>query len=270
VNRSLERAGAPCLQVSESDAPGAAVVFQHGLCGDAAQTAEAFPDVAGFQRITLECRGHGASEAGDPSAFSIATFSDDLIAFIEAEGLGPCVVGGISMGAAISLRIAATRPDLVRGLVLSRPAWAVEAAPVNMAPNAEVGALISRHEAGKARTLFEQSAMAADLAANAPDNLASLRGFFAREPIDVTAALLSRISADGPGVSEGQASGISVPCLILANRRDAIHPMHLAERLAGLIPRARLVEVVPKADGRARHIAESRAAFGTFLREIGP
>ena len=41
---------------------GPAMVFQHGLCGDAGQAAQVFPD--GFTRLTLECRGHGASEAG--------------------------------------------------------------------------------------------------------------------------------------------------------------------------------------------------------------
>ena len=31
-------------------------------------------------------RGHGAAEPGDPAEFSITTFTDDVIALIEAEG----------------------------------------------------------------------------------------------------------------------------------------------------------------------------------------
>lgn len=38
-------------------------VFQHGLCGDAGQTAEAFPPEPGYQRITIEARGHGRSQS---------------------------------------------------------------------------------------------------------------------------------------------------------------------------------------------------------------
>ena len=244
------------------------IVFQHGLCGDAQQTAEAFPDEPGFRRMTLECRGHGAAEPGDPAELSIATFTDDVIALIEAEEIAPCVVGGISMGAAISLRLAATHPDLVRGLVLARPAWVVEAAPDNLAAPAQVGALLSRHDPETARALFEQSPTATGLAANAPDNLASLRGFFTREPITVTAALLTRISADGPCITEAQVAGISVPTLILANQRDAIHPMSHAARLADLIPHAKFVELTPKADDRERHLAEFREAFAAFLRAV--
>ncbi len=262
----FERPGSPRMAVSAGGA-GPPVVFQHGLCGDAAQVAEVFPEDAGFRRITLECRGHGLSEAGDPSRFSIAVFTDDVISLIEAEGLAPCVVGGISMGAAIALRLAATRPDLVRGVVLARPAWSVGPAPDNMVIPAMAGTLLARHDPATARAIFEQAPEAAMLAVSAPDNLSSLLGFFSREPVSVTAALLSAISADGPAVTAEQIAAIPVPALVLANRRDFIHPLSHAERLAALIPEAELVELAPKADGRERHVAEFRAALHSFLRE---
>jgi pimeloyl-ACP methyl ester carboxylesterase len=101
-------------------------VFQHGLCGDSGQTAEVFPDDAPFRRVTLECRGHGRSEAGEPAHLSIATFADDVAAMIEMQRGAPVILGGISMGAAIALRLAVKRPQLVRALVLARPAWLTE------------------------------------------------------------------------------------------------------------------------------------------------
>ncbi len=188
------------LAISDPGGTGLPVVFQHGLCGDARQTAEVFPRDSRFRRITLECRGHGGSESGDPSAFGIAAFAEDLAGFIEEHGLWPVVIGGISMGAAVSLRLAVRRPELVRGLILARPAWITDAAPENMAPNAEVGHLLRTLPPRKARDLFAASATAHRLAREAPDNLASLMGFFARQPQDVTAALLTRISTDGPGI----------------------------------------------------------------------
>ena len=48
-------------------------------------------------------------------------------------------VGGISMGAAIALRIAALRPDLVSALVLARPAWLDANGPENIQPVADGG-----------------------------------------------------------------------------------------------------------------------------------
>ena len=55
---------------------GRPLIFQHGLGGDAGQPADVFPEHAGWQAVTLECRGHGQSEAGPADAFRIATFAD--------------------------------------------------------------------------------------------------------------------------------------------------------------------------------------------------
>jgi pimeloyl-ACP methyl ester carboxylesterase len=256
----------PRLHVDDSGGTGLAMLFQHGLCGDARQVAEVFPPQTLFRRITLECRGHGASEPGDTSAFSIATFTGDVIALIEKLGLGPVVVGGISMGAAIAMRIAIRRPDLVRGLVIARPAWSTAAAPPNMAPNAEVGELLFRLPSEEARGAFLAGATAKRLAAEAPDNLVSLTGFFSRQPFAVTSALLRLISASGPDVSAAQLKAIAVPTLVIANRMDRIHPIALAEEIAGLIPTARLVEIAPKALDRAKYAADFQLALATFLK----
>lgn len=257
--------GGTVLHVDDAGGGGIPVVFQHGLCGDARQAAEAFPVDARFRRITLECRGHGASEPGPLGELSIATFADDVAALVERTRAGPLVVGGISMGAAIALRLAATRPDLVRGLVLARPAWVTESAPENMLPNAEVGRLLAALSADRARATFAGGETARRLAAAAPDNLASLEGFFARAPQAVTAALLQRIAADGPGVSDGEVAGIAVPTLVIGHDRDAVHPLGHAERLAALIPGARLDVITAKAVDRDRYVSDFRSSLGAFL-----
>ncbi len=256
------------LRISDSGGSGMPMVFQHGLCGDATQTAEVFPTDARFRRLTLECRGHGDSEAGDPAVFSIATFADDVAAMIEALGGGSMIVGGISMGAAIALRLAVTRPDLVRGLVLARPAWGTEAAPTNMMPNAEVGRLLSTLPAKEARRVFMETPSARRLAEEAPDNLSSLTGFFSRTSNAVTAALLQALSADGPGVSQVQVQAIRVPTLVVGHGRDAIHPLEHARLLASLVPGAKLAVITPKADDRRRYVDDFRGALAAFLEEL--
>lgn len=122
---------------------GMPVVFLHGLCGDAGQTSEAFPTEPGYRRVTIEARGHGRSQSGGLDRLSIETFANDVAAYVEANLDVPVIIGGISMGAAISLRLAVKRPDLVRALVLARPAWLTASAPENMIPNAEVGPLLT-------------------------------------------------------------------------------------------------------------------------------
>jgi pimeloyl-ACP methyl ester carboxylesterase len=237
-------------------------VFQHGLCGDASQTFEAAPQLLNWELLTLECRGHGKSCATPP--FSIPQFADDVVEIIEYLG-EPVVLGGISMGAAIATRIAVQRPKLICGLVLVRPAWLTENAPDNMQPNAEVGRMIA---AGQTGVDFEASAMGRRLALEAPDNLTSLLGFFDRCPHDVTAALLTQISADGPGISVGDLAELRCPALICGTAQDVVHPLALAQHLAQLIPSAGYVELPPKGADKPAHIAALHTAIATFLQEI--
>ena len=247
---------------------GLPVVFQHGLCGDASQTAQVFPDGLNYRRLTLECRGHGASDAGQYGHFSIAQFTTDLADMISHKNLDRPVVGGISMGAAIALRLAVTRPELVRALVIARPAWVTEAAPDNMAPNALVGELLAEHAPDEALGLFEATDVAADLTRFAPDNLASLRGFFRRQPIALTSALLSRISADGPGVDLNDLASLRLPVLVIGHDRDSVHPISLAREMAAAIPTAKFVEITPKVTDLARYQADFRAALAEFLKGL--
>lgn len=263
------------MAASSSDRPklsvvrrgrGRPVLFQHGLCGDARQPADVFPlDL--FECLTVECRGHGASEAGDPERIGIATFADDVAAVLDGQALGPVVVGGISMGAAIALRLAVVRPDLVKALVLARPAWTVDAAPPNMEPNALVGRLLASFEPDDARARFEATATAGELAAHAPDNLVSLRSFFSREPLATTAALLTRISADGPGVAPGEVRAIRVPTLVIGHERDWVHPLATARQLVSFIPGATLSVIPPKADDLEGYRTGFRRSLAAFLQE---
>lgn len=256
------------LSLYDSGGDGLPVLFQHGLCGDARQTAEAFPDDHRFRIITLECRGHGTSDAGDAKHFSIETFSQDLAALISELKLDTLVIGGISMGAAISLNLAIRTPGMVRGLILARPAWVLDRAPVNMRPNVVVGEYLQAHAPTKARELFMQSDMARRLNEEAPDNLASLAGFFDRAPQDVTASLVTAIGNDGPGVTPSQAAGIAAPTLVIGHERDYIHPLGHAVDLADLIPRARLVQITPKATDKAAYVRDFHHALIQFFEEL--
>lgn len=241
------------------------VVFQHGLGGDAAQVAQNFPDSPSRRRLTVECRAQGGSGSGGRRPFSIAMFADDVLAAADAAGLDRFVAGGISMGAAIALNLASRYPERVIGLVLVRPAWAFDAAPPNMRPYVEVAELIRSRPLDEARDAFAASATAARFRAEAPDNLASLLGFFARENATVFAEVMQAIADDGPGVTRAAASGLAIPTLVIGSGIDLVHPLAIARSLADAIPNAAFVEVTPKATDKDRHFTEVRAAITRFL-----
>jgi pimeloyl-ACP methyl ester carboxylesterase len=252
------------LAVYSGGSQGIPLVFQHGLCGDAGQIAEAMAGLAPQRWTGLECPGHGASPMAEPS---IARFADDVAALIETLGQ-PVALGGISMGAAIGSRLAVTRPDLVRALILVRPAWVCAHARANMQPNAEVGRLLALYPAEQARAIFTASPTAQRLAQVAPDNLNSLLGFFSRKPLADTARLLTTISADGPDITEAQLRALRLPALICGCGEDAIHPYSHAQTLAALIPNSRLVELPAKARNKAEHLSALNTAMTQFLQEI--
>lgn len=252
------------LNLHKANSTGQPIFFQHGLCGSAAQTVEVFPEDPRFCLHTLECRGHGSSNTGDTNSLSINTLADDVAASIEA---GPIIVGGISMGAAIALHLAVHKPHLVKALILARPAWVTDNAPENMRPNAEIGVLLANHPPQIAKAKFLASPTAQHLAETAPDNLASLLTFFTREPIAVTSALLTKISADGPGVTEQQVRTLTIPTLIIATEQDAIHPIEHAQKLHALIPQSRLVEITPKGVDKTAYVTEFRQTLLKFFEE---
>ncbi len=245
---------------------GPAVLFQHGLGGEAGQVAEVYPDDPPTRRLTLECRAHGGSQAGPLARLSIAAFTDDVAALAAVRGVDHAVMGGISMGAAIALRMAVTRPDLVKALVLARPAWMFAPAPDNMAAFGLVADLLRRHALPIAREIFEQSEVAQRLARDAPSNLASLRNAFAGHDPATRAALLGSIWRDGPGVTESEARNIAVPTLVIGTTEDTIHPLYFAEALAETIPGAAFLRITSKSVDPERHNAEFRAALADFLR----
>jgi pimeloyl-ACP methyl ester carboxylesterase len=242
---------------------GTPVFFQHGLCGNAAQTSEVFPDDPRFQLNTLECRGHGASEIGPYTDISIKTFADDVASQISTAS----IIGGISMGAAISLHLAVHKPHLVKALILARPAWVTANAPSNMQPFAEIGALLSKFAPDIAMSKFLNSDTAKHLSEVSSDNLASLSTFFAREPITDTAELLRRVASDGPSVTEAEVRAIKVPTLIIATEQDYTHPIAHAQALHDMIPHSRFVTITPKGIDKQRYVLEFQAALLKFLEE---
>ena len=243
-------------------------LFLHGLCGDALQPLELFPDDAGWQCHALESRGHGGSEIGDMRELSIRRLAEDATAYLESLDRGPAVIGGISMGAAIALRLTADRPELAAGLVLGRPAWVDQPSPPNLEPHRRIARDLDRHGPGTARRMFEESALAKTIADAAPDNMNSYDGFFDRQPTDQTQALLAAIASDGPGVGLDDMSRIKLPALVIGTRRDLAHPLDMAKALAAQIPKAELVEITPKSDNRNSYVREFRDAVGGFLSEV--
>ena len=243
---------------------GPPVFFQHGLGGDRLQVAESFPPAAACRRLTIECRGHGLTGPDPERRYSMRRFADDIVETADRLGIDRFAIGGISMGAALAGHIAVHHPHRVAALMLVRPAWVVDKAPENMQPFVAVAHHLKAH--GKAgRDSFARSAIATYLGEHAPDNLASLLGFFGRDDTEATADLLLSIALDGPEVTEAQLAALAIPTLVVGHALDHVHPLSYARKLASIVPGACLAEITPKAVDKTRYLAELHATLGAFL-----
>lgn len=100
---------------------GAPLVLVHGSWGDHHNWDAVVPALArSFRVFTYDRRGHSQSERPDGQG-SIAQDVEDLAAFITTHGLAPAHVAGNSFGAAITVKLAAVRPDLFASMTIHEP-----------------------------------------------------------------------------------------------------------------------------------------------------
>src|SRR4051794_34953225 len=76
----------------------------------------------GLHVVTLDLLGHGRSDRpADPLVYSMSAFGDQVVALLDHLGAEQAVVGGMSLGANVSLEVATMVPARVRGLILEMP-----------------------------------------------------------------------------------------------------------------------------------------------------
>mgnify|MGYP001438099078 CR=1 FL=1 len=244
-------------------------IFQHGLGGSVDQPFSVLVPPAGVRMIAFDTRGHGLSQPlGPPERISLSTFADDLLALMEHLRIERAIVGGISMGAAITLNFTLRYPERVLGLVQSRPAFLERAEPWSIRTFTLVAQLIREYGPQEAKVRFEASELYQEVLASSPESAASLLRQFENPRIMDQVVLYERIPLDQPQHRLADLARIRVPTLVLANRQDPVHPYEVGEALARLIPGAELVELTPKSVDRDAHGRDVQRAIERFLQQF--
>ena len=230
-----------------------------------AQTAEIAGELPGVRFLSLDCRGHGeTSPLGDVAQLGFAAFATDPSAAGSQLGISQAVVGGISMGAGVSLTVAQLAPERVRGLVLSRPAWLDAPMPPNGAVFPVVAGLIRAYGArGCAfpddqtirRTIGHSAGCCRVLVRTIYPPACGGDGRQAGTPASRRA-----------GSREGWA-GIRVPTLILANQTDPPHPFRVRHSAGYDAAQRRIVEYTSKS-GTKRCMSARRGGYSGFSWSI--
>ncbi|BCB86665.1 alpha/beta fold hydrolase [Phytohabitans suffuscus] len=244
-------------------APGAEpALFVHGLGGSSTNWTDLAGLLAGrLDGQAIDLPGFGRSEPA--RSYSLAAFADRVIRWIEHSGRGPVHLFGNSLGGAISVRVAGTRPDLVRTLTLVSPAmpfldprrstqsrvlpllaiprgeWLAMRFLARITPEEMANQIITTCFADPARVserrrreAIEEIRIRYELDHYVPAYLGSLRGL-------VSSFL--RAYLPGSGSLWRIASRITAPTLVIGGRQDQLVDIRVAPAVARAIPDSRLL-----------------------------
>jgi pimeloyl-ACP methyl ester carboxylesterase len=261
----------------------------HGLGADRRQPLDLFgPIIDASERIVaVDVRAHGASDlVGSPADFALDRLATEVAAFVRAtdaslgaapsgradasggaaEPAAPLTVVGISMGAALALRIALLGLLPVERAVFVRPSFDDRSLPPNLRIFPVIGQLL--HDAGPgAAAQFRESAHFRRFEQETP---AGARGlvtqFTAPRAVERAVRLVeiprNRAFADEAELAQLSARGIR--SLVVAAPRDPVHPLETGERWAGALG-APLERLPARDDGQAAQTARLRTAVAAWL-----
>lgn len=191
----------------------------------------------GNRVVTLDPLGHGRSDRPEELwHYSMSSFGRQTVALLDHLELDRAVVGGTSLGANITLEVAAQAPERLQGMVIEMPVLdnALPACGVAFTP-----LLLALK--------FGRPAMAA---------LARGASVVPRQPLPFLAELGLDWISQAPGPSAAVLGGIlygrvapdhnmrvsfEAPALVIGHPRDPIHPFSDAGMLASELPNSRLL-----------------------------
>jgi pimeloyl-ACP methyl ester carboxylesterase len=209
----------------------------------------------------IDLPGFGRS---DPAhSYTVAAIADRVIRWIEYSGRGPVHLLGNSLGGAVTVRIAGTRPDLVRTLTLISPAMPFMDPRRSLQSRLLPLLLIPRVERVAARrlatiapeALAEQviAACFANPSAVPPERVAEAveevrRRYEAPWYVDAYFRTLRglvgsflRSYLPGPDSMWRIAERITAPTLVVTGRQDQLVDVRVAPAVGKLIPDSRLL-----------------------------
>lgn len=233
------------------------IVFTNGLLLDAGVNRQMARSLAahGFRVVLLDLLGHGTSDKPHHATqHRMDRYARQVVALLDELGVQRAVVGGVSLGANVSLHVAVQAPDRVTALLVEMPVleWATPAAASLFVPLL-LAVSFGRRLFGFATSLVRR------LPRTGIDTLDSFLGTFSMEPEAIAAVLHGiLVGPVAPEIEERRA--IAAPTLIIGHEKDLIHPFSDAENLADQISGARLVH--------ARSMFELRLDPARLTREI--
>jgi pimeloyl-ACP methyl ester carboxylesterase len=249
------------------------LLLLHGLGGDRQQALGLIAGLHDAQLAVLapDLRAHGDTQlVGGAEAFTFDALAADIVALVARLGQGgkPTIVAGISMGAALALRLALGGDLDVRGVALVRPAFDDTSNPANLAVMPLVAKLLrSSDPAGSRQALLDAPEYRA-IAEVTSLGAASVEDQLSKPLARARAIRLAEVPKNVAWRTDGELRQLDLPVLVVGTDRDVMHPIEVARRTAALLPRAGFVEVVPRDVDPERYDRKIRSAVQRHIADV--
>ena len=255
-----------CYEVLDEGMP---FVFSHGLGSDLQQPMDLCGTLDGYQRIVWDCRGHGQTEpVGPNNKFNFTTFAEDLNALLHHLNINQVIMGGISMGAAVSARFAVLYPNKIKALVLMRPAWIDQPMPESLSLIPYIADTMEAYGSEEGLKRFRLSPELEEIQRQSADNAESLCQQFQSSKAYERRARLREIPNDAPIADWKEVEQLDIPALVVGNEPDPTHPLEFAKAWAGHLPQCRLIQIPSKIESIENHTLSFQKHLTDFLKSI--
>jgi pimeloyl-ACP methyl ester carboxylesterase len=238
-------------------------VYMHGVLMDSRANRRLAFDLAaaGHRVVLLDLPGHGRSDKPrQVAAHRMDAYARHVLHLLDELGVEKAAVGGMSLGADVTLQLGLLAPERLRAMVLEMPVLelATPVAAVLFTP-----LVIATHYA--APLLRTVARLARQVPLERYGALSQLVGPLRSDPEEI-AAILHGLAVGPVAPTADERARMDVPALVIGHRSDRLHPFGDASRLAAQLPQARLVEARSLLELRLRP-ARLTAEIGSFLDE---
>ena len=215
-------------------------------------------DLAGHGNrvVTFDFLGHGASDRPQEMArYSMPEFARQTVALLDHLKLEQAVVGGTSLGANVTLEVAALAPERLRGMIIEMPVLdkAIPACGAAFTP-----LLFALTYGEPAMKLLARGARA--VPRQAVPFMAELALDWVAQDPGPSGAVLQGILFGRTAPDREMRRTFEAPALVIGHPRDPLHPFSDADMLAAELPNGRLID--------ANSIAELRVSPERLTRKI--
>lgn len=203
--------------------------------------------------------GFGPTEASADDEASIDAWADLVAELVGSLGLGPVVVGGLSMGGYVAFAVRRRHPDLVAALVLADTRAAADT-PEVLQRRTDQQQKVADGKADEVLDAMVGTLLSEQTQAERPDVVERARALMGATPPATIVAALEAMKQRAD--ASGELGSIDVPVLVLVGEHDGPSPPSVAQEMAEAVPDGRL-EVLPGA-GHLSNL-EAPEAFNRVL-----